>query len=154
SDIIANLNLQTGLAATTGASTIITGAGTLTLINFLTVTNLNAATDDTGADVNGLLSLTTGSHSFTVADATNAPVDLEVTASVSGTGGFTKNGLGTMRLIAGTNTFTGAIDINAGTVLVDTIVDKGAAVTVNSGGTLGGTRNQVVTPVGGVVGPT
>src|SRR5262249_39409085 len=65
-----------------------------------------------------------------------------------------KNGLGTMRLIAGTNTFGGAVDINAGTLLVDTVIDAGAAVTVNSGGTLGGTRNQVITPVGGGGGPT
>src|SRR5262249_40691269 len=83
SDTIANLNLQTGLAATTGASTVITGAGTLTLSGTVTVTNVNAATDDTGVDVNGLLSLTAGQHTFTVADATNVPVDLEVTAGIS-----------------------------------------------------------------------
>src|SRR5262249_39884253 len=143
-----------GLAATTGASTVTTGAGTLTLSGTVTVTNVNAATDDTGVDVNGLLSLTAGQHTFTVADAALASVDLEVTAGNSRAGGSTKNGRGTMRLIAGTNAFAGAVDVNAGTLLVDTVVDTGAAVTVNSGGTLGGTRNQVVTPVGGVVGPT
>ena len=66
---------------------------------------------------------------------------------VGGNGGFTKSGSG--RLVLGaSNTFGGAVSINAGTLDVDGSISAGAAVAVNSGGTLTGdgsvNRNIVI----------
>ncbi len=54
---------------------------------------------------------------------------------------LTKSGTGTWTLSGG-NTYTGTTTINAGTLLVDGSLDLASAVTVNSGGTLGGTGRR------------
>jgi len=56
--------------------------------------------------------------------------------AISGTGAFMKNGTGTVTL-GGANTYTGATDINSGTLVVNGSLAS-SATTVNSGGTLGG----------------
>ncbi len=58
--------------------------------------------------------------------------------SGGGTLALTKAGTNTLTL-SGTNTYTGATDVNAGTLLVDGSIASGSAVTVGTNGTLGGT---------------
>jgi fibronectin-binding autotransporter adhesin len=69
---------------------------------------------------------------------------------------LTKSGDGTANL-TNTNTYTGATNVNAGTLIVNgAIAISASPVTVNSGGTLGGTglieRNVVIAP-GGTLAP-
>jgi autotransporter-associated beta strand protein len=65
--------------------------------------------------------------------------NLTMGATVSGSGTLNKNGNGTLTLLANNNTFTGTLNVNAGTVLLDDLGaggDLGAAsIAVNNGGT-------------------
>ena len=74
-------------------------------------------------------------------------------SSLSGTGGVVKNGTGTLNF-TGTNTHTGALQVNAGAVAVNGTI--ASAVTVNSGASLGGTgtiANALTANAGGVIAP-
>jgi fibronectin-binding autotransporter adhesin len=72
---------------------------------------------------------------------------------IGGTGGLTKAGSGTLTLSANNN-YTGPTNVNAGTLLVTGSTGSGA-VTVGSGGTLGGTGLVGATTVasGGTIAP-
>jgi autotransporter-associated beta strand protein len=65
--------------------------------------------------------------------------NLNIGATVSGTGILNKTGSGTLTLLANNNTFTGTLNVNAGTVLLEDLGaggDLGASsIVVNSGGT-------------------
>lgn len=85
-----------------------------------------------------------GVQNFNVEDVTGtAGSDLNVSmiladaGSAGGaTGGINKTGAGTM-ILSATNTYTGATNVNVGTLLVNGSI-SGSAVSVNAGGTLGG----------------
>ena len=83
-----------------------------------------------------------------VADGAAAD-DLAISSSITGAAGIglTKTGAGTLNL-TGTNTFSGTATVAAGTLKVNNTTGTGVAgaITVNSGGTLGGTGS-----VGGLV---
>jgi len=64
-------------------------------------------------------------HTFTVAQ------------TLTGSGGLTKEGAGTL-VLSGTNTYTGATNVNAGTLLVNGSIESSLLTTVNSGAILGG----------------
>src|SRR5262249_54431597 len=78
----------------------------------------------------------------------------------SGSGGLAKEGAGSFRLASsGSYTFTGAININTGTLLVDGVLATSAVapgVFVNSDGQLGGTgtlNRALLVNSGGTVSP-
>lgn len=103
-----------------------------TITGTATISSGLALANDGFIDMNG------GTRTFTVNDATTPEIDLEISALVTN-GGLTKEGTGTMRL-TNDNTYDGTTIINAGTLLVNG--DQSTAigdVTINSGGTLGGT---------------
>ncbi len=142
-----------GLSVTGG--TVETGTGLLTLYG-----NVTTSAWSSSAVISGNLSLSPanngGVRTFTVASGTvpsNGP-DLAVSANISGSGaGITKAGAGTLAL-SGTNTYTGATTVNAGTLLVNGS-QSASAVTVNSGGILGGTSGTVgtIAAPGGTISP-
>jgi autotransporter-associated beta strand protein len=129
---LAALTFYGANASSTSQAAVRTGAGTLTLGGTLTYTATN---NPLGAHVDGNVALS-ASRTFAINDSTNAPVDLEVGAVISGPAfGITKTGLGTLRLSAA-NTYTGATTINNGVVQygANDAINAASAVTINATG--------------------
>ena len=98
----------------------------------------------TNATTNNLTSVIQGAGSFqflggpgtiTIADDPEVDVDARISAVISGSSGFNKEGAGVLAL-SGANTYSGTTGINAGTLLVDGTVAGAVAL---AGGTLAGT---------------
>ncbi len=147
----------------TGASLVKTGTGTLTLSGTNTYsggTTFAGGTVSVSADANlgaasggltfngGTLQVTgtgytstarsitwgSGGGGFDIADAANT---FAVTQSLTGTGGLTKLGAGTL-VLSGTNTYSGATNVNAGTLRAGSpnAFSQTSAMTVASGAIL------------------
>lgn len=121
-------------AITLVGGNIVTGLGTLTINN-----NMSATSDSVGgtATLTGFLALGSAIRTMTV---TNGPsgVDFQLQAEVSGLGGITKIGNGFM-VLADSNTFSGALTVNDGTLELLNDFSAGATtggVTVNSNASL------------------
>jgi fibronectin-binding autotransporter adhesin len=107
-----------------------TGLGTQTVI--MSNGKVNAGTSDRTVANNFSISNTVG------VEAVNSTRDLTLTGVISGAGGITKSGTGTVRLTRD-NTYLGTTTVGAGTLLVDGDASAATgAVAVNAGGTLGG----------------
>ncbi|HLM58455.1 MAG TPA: Ig-like domain-containing protein [Pyrinomonadaceae bacterium] len=115
------------------------------------VTNINLTSGTLGAaeDWSTALPMTLtsgGNIQLKAADASNLPQNITLSGALTGTGGFTKTGTGTL-VLSGPNTYTGATTVNAGTLRINGQVAAGGAFNVNSGATLSGsgTVNRAVT---------
>ncbi len=64
--------------------------------------------------------------------------DLTTSATTGGNSTLTKTGLGT-QILSGAHTYTGPTNVDGGTLLINGSTSSTSLVTVNSGGTLGGT---------------
>jgi rhamnogalacturonan endolyase len=71
------------------------------------------------------------------ADALGQPFDIALNGALGGAGGFTKTGAGTLTLAAA-STFTGSVDVDAGTLNVTGSLAAGGTVTIGGTGTLAG----------------
>jgi autotransporter-associated beta strand protein len=153
------------------------GTGTLTLSGNNTYsgsTTISAGTVSVSADANlgqasasinvGAATLEasatfTSGHSITLTDpASTITVDagqvLQLSNPISGAGGLTKAGGGTL-ILTGANSYTGATTINAGTLILNGSLASSATTTVNTGATLAG-NGSLGGPVlnsGGTVSP-
>ena len=128
------------------------GTGTFTSTINLTGGTLGAKADWA---TNQPLSLSGGNITLKAADFTDAPFNISLTGPLSGPGGLTKTGAGTLTL-ATVNTFTGVTDVNGGALRVNGSVAAGSPLNVNSDGTLAGNGsvNRAVTlNAGGTVAP-
>jgi autotransporter-associated beta strand protein len=115
---------------TTSGSTI-SGSGILTLGGDVTV--LDAGNSTAGAIISCPVALG-DTRVFTVADGgTDPATDMTVSGIVSGPDfGLTKAGVGTM-VLSGTNSFSGAVTINAGILSVNTVAATGSSSSLGTG---------------------
>lgn len=98
---------------------------------------------------------TTGNLAIRASDLSGTTRDISLAGVLSGSGGFSKTGGGTL-FLSDDNTFTGNLAINAGTIDLSGTLATGGTVTVNSGGTLagnGGSQKPVSLASGGVISP-
>ncbi len=144
-----------GGAAGSKAAVNISGGNTLVLNNNVV---FNAANNPAGAEIRGPGSVQMGAvqRVFTVADSLGAAIDLDVKATLLGTGGLQKTGAGAMAL-GGANTYGGGTVINQGTLLAMNTVGSATgtgAVSVLGGAALGGIGfiGGDVTLSGGILG--
>ncbi|MCX7927480.1 MAG: autotransporter-associated beta strand repeat-containing protein [Candidatus Omnitrophica bacterium] len=106
-----------------GGGVVATGQGSL---------QLNGNVTSTGGSSNALISgnlIMAATRTFTLTNSTDG---LTISAVISGAGGLTKAGNGTLTL-TGLNTFTGAVTINAGTVVVNSLANTGSASSLGTG---------------------
>jgi autotransporter-associated beta strand protein len=138
-------------AVTTGSGTLTINGGSLYLGSgglvrnatdaYASVITLQSGLLGAKADWSSALPLTLpagGNISFKTADAANAPFNIALSGVLSGAGGFTKTGGGTLTLTAA-NTYTGTTIVDAGTLRVDGSLAAGSAVVINTAATLTGT---------------
>ncbi len=119
------------LGSTSGQLTV--NGGTLNMAtNSLTVGNLTG----TGGTISG----TSGARMLTIGQGDNGGGNFQGTIAngAAGTTALTKTGTGTITL-SGINTYTGATNVNAGTLLVNGDHTGGGTYAVGANGTLGGT---------------
>ncbi|HLF38970.1 MAG TPA: autotransporter-associated beta strand repeat-containing protein, partial [Burkholderiales bacterium] len=141
SDSIGALTANSG---STGA-TVTTGAGTLTLTGNIT---------STGGAANASISGNLAFGATRTVTTTNAADGLDISAAISGAGGLTKAGAGTVTL-SGANTYTGTTAVNAGTLRLaggDAIADTGVVTLANTADVtldLNGTSETIGSLAGG-----
>ncbi len=123
---------------------------------FAQVTVASGATFNLGAgqqisSLGGSGSVILGGNRLTIGNSDN--VSNTFSGSISGVGGISKTGAGTLSL-TGSNIYTGPTTVNQGKLVVDGWLTS-SAVSVNSGGTLGGTGNltSVTVNAGGNLAP-
>ncbi len=142
-----NLNAGTTTTKTSNVNTLrySGGAGTLTIgstFNLNTFGILNGGTGPlliTPTGTPGSLSTPTGGGSLYLTTGAAAITVAEVISDNGGAVTVVKGGTGGLLSLAGTNTFTGGLTVNAGAVLLQNAQALGlgaGAVTVNSGGAL------------------
>jgi autotransporter-associated beta strand protein len=117
--------------STTSAKIALTGDVNIGPLSNATATIANGV----GAGTTGFVDLGGATRVFNVDNGTSN-VDLAVNVPISN-GGLTKNGLGAM-LLAGANTFSGPVTVNAGVLRSGNVAgfSTSSVVTVNNGGTL------------------
>jgi autotransporter-associated beta strand protein len=126
--------------------------GTLDGSNLTLGGDVSAGEDSSAnpATISGNLSLGGATRKFTTTAGTGA-VQLLVSAVISGSGGLTKAGPGTLSLQAD-NSYTGTTTVQNGQLVVDGA--QGSSDVTLSGGTLGGTGTVgAITASGGTLGP-
>ncbi|MGC1391256.1 MAG: DUF2341 domain-containing protein, partial [Bacteroidales bacterium] len=112
----------------TGA--LITGTGSLALAGNVTV---NSTAGSSGATISAPVALG-AVRTFTVADDGSTAIDLTISGIISGAGGVTKAGVGTMALSAA-NSYAGAVTISAGILSANTLANAATNSSLGNGNT-------------------
>ncbi|MHA3771845.1 beta strand repeat-containing protein [Verrucomicrobiota bacterium sgz303538] len=116
-----------------GANTLATGTGTLTLAGNI---GYDATNDPQTSTLSGRLDFGGSARTFNIADSAGTATELVISAAISGPNtGITKTGSGTL-VLSGANTYTGPVTINGGALTPRAVNALGGSVTVNSGGVL------------------
>lgn len=158
-----NTNISSGMVAIGSASALGNGAGTVAFNGGNGLTAGIRSTDGTARTISNAFSISggnatntyvfgatsggTGNLTFTSTGTTSLGTVVrtfqvnnrtQFNGAFSGAGGgIAKTGSGTL-ILGGTNTYTGATNVNAGTLLINGSLAAGSAVTVASGASLGG----------------
>jgi len=131
------LNLNNAAAPGTGTLTIAGGTLGNTSGANITLSNNNAQTWSGNFAFAGPNDLNLGTGAIALAAARTITVDsgnLTAGGVISGAGGITKNGTGTL-VLTGNNTFTAGIRINGGVLEINTIANGGNASALGAAGT-------------------
>ncbi|MCA9169452.1 MAG: autotransporter-associated beta strand repeat-containing protein, partial [Planctomycetales bacterium] len=125
--------------------------GTVTTVDRLVLIGdvITSASSQT-ATIQGDIDLGSTTHTLRVSDGTPA-TDLQIDASLVGTGGLIKDGVGTA-MLTGNNSYSGTTDVAAGTLNVRGDQSTGR-VNVRSGATLTGDGRVGATSAAGTVSP-
>ncbi len=103
-----------------------------------TVTSGTASITNGGLAANpGQLDLGAATRTFSV-DNGSAATDLLISAQIIGSVGLTKAGAGTLEIAYNNNTYTGATNVNEGTLIVNGSISTSVLTTVASSARLGG----------------
>lgn len=106
-------------ATATSTNQITTGAASLSLNG--NVTSLNTG-NPLSSFISGNLNLGNVTRTFTIGDSLSTVNELEITAVVSGSGGVTKTGTGTLTL-SSANAYTGKTTVSAGILSVNSLAN-------------------------------
>jgi autotransporter-associated beta strand protein len=131
------------VASTTGGTVTINNLGTVSGVSAASFTGgtMNVGNGGTSGTIIGNV-LDRGTLNFNRSDAVGYG------GIVSGTGRVQQNGSGVLTL-SGLNTYTGATNVNAGTLSVNGSIASSSLTTVNAGGTLGGNGTVGNTTING-----
>ena len=152
-DVALNAAVSAGAVIVINANDDVTSTVAGTLTSTKGGISLTADQDAVGGgtlNLAGAIASGTGLVTVSLPDA-----DGEISGIISGSGGFLKNGVGTLRL-SGVNNFTSTTTVAFGTLLIDGSTALGSPVTVNSGATLGGSGTAIGTVTllaGGTINP-
>lgn len=126
-DGVNNASWVNGTPATFGGT-----AGTVTVNGPLVANGLTFFTN--GYVIDGVNTLTLGGAVpiISIPASTNSAT---ISAPLAGSAGLTKNGSGTL-VLSGTNTFTGTLAIDGGTISVSDVADSGVASPLGAGTTI------------------
>lgn len=146
-----NANTFSGGTTINDGVVFVTNAGALSNTGGLTIGaagTFRIDADKTVGALTGSGAIQLGANRLTTGSAQN----VTFAGVMSGTGGFTKAGTGTLTL-SGTNTYTGETALSGGTLLLTGAV--AGAASVSGGGTLGGTGSiaGVLTVADGTIAP-
>lgn len=138
----------------TGSATLTTiqSGGTLALNNAssMTIDNETLSLSGTGDSGAGAIDVVDGSHTISGAitlsadssvDVSNADDILTLSGVISGSGGFTKTGVGSL-VISNNNTYTGSTTISSGSLNLSGSIDGN--LVINGGAVSGGTNASAV----------
>ena len=147
----ATIEAGTGAFATTSARRIGWTGGTIANFDASTNLSINGVSGTGGSII--LATSTAAAKAFDV--SANRTITLGANTSLTGSGNLTKSGDGSLVFASGaTHTYSGALGITGGTVVVDSGANIGtAAITIGSGATLrvNGSISNPITVSGGTV---